>query len=83
MLLCRSAFNKENRLSPIIIHDPLINTCQIKYEPSKNTVYGYIPVLKLGNSYSSIEIYHKVSNSCQNLMTFYIKPMNQYHPEGR
>ena len=56
MLLCRSAFNKENRLSPIIINDPLINTCQIKYEPSTNTVYGYIPVLKLGKSYSSIEI---------------------------
>jgi hypothetical protein len=43
MMLCRSAFNKENRLSPIIIHDPLINTCQIKYEPSTNTVYGCIP----------------------------------------
>jgi hypothetical protein len=56
MLFCRSAFNKENRLSLIIIHDPLINTCQIKYEPSTNIVYGYIPVLKLGNSYSSIEI---------------------------
>ena len=54
MLLCRSAFNKENRLSPIIIHDPLINTCQIKYQPSTNTIYGYI--LKLGKSESSIEI---------------------------